>query len=86
MKAGSGEQGNIYWAPYIKLGTVIDGFIHLFYVGLAGAPAETGSERLSDEPKIGQPLGDKVGTGGQADSRALYFNHVTGTTLCLWFR
>lgn len=65
MKAGRREGGSIYWAPYIKPGTVLDGFIHLFYLGLTLAPAETGSERLSDEPKIGQPLGDKVRTGSQ---------------------
>ena len=42
-------------------GTALDVFLHfLFYLGLALAHAEPGSERGSDQPKFGQPLGDEV--------------------------
>lgn len=61
LKAGRKEGGNIYWAPYIKLGSVLDVSVRVLHLGLMVAHAEPGSERLRDQPKIGQPLGDQSG-------------------------
>lgn len=58
-KAGRREGNNTFWALYIMPGTVLDVFIHcLFYLGLTLVHAEPGSDRLSDQPQVGQPLGD----------------------------
>lgn len=37
--------GNIYWAPYIKPGPVLDVSVRVLYLGLTVARAEAGSER-----------------------------------------